>query len=95
MNKEEILNLADLSRLDLSEEEIKKFPEQFESILKFVDQIKDVDVSDVQIRDFSLTNVMREDSENVRESGLNKEEVIGEMPEVKDNYLKVKKILNN
>lgn len=95
MKKEDILNLASLSRLELTEEEIEKFPEQFESILKFVDQIKDVDTSDVEIRDFSLTNVTRDDSEGVYQKGKNREEVIGQMPDTKDGYLKVKKILNN
>lgn len=95
MNKEDILNLAELSRLDLTEEEIGKFPDQFNSILKFVDQIKEVDTSGVEVRDFSVTNVTRDDNENVHAEGQNRKEVMDEMPETKDGYLKVKKILNN
>ncbi len=95
MNKEDVKNLAELSRLDLTEGEISKFPDQFDAILKFVDQIKDVDTSDVEMRDFSVVNVTRDDTEGVFEEGKNREEIIAEMPDTKDNYLKVKKILNN
>lgn len=94
MDREQILHLASLARIELSEEEIAAFPDQFADILKFIDQIKGVDVSDVQARDFTLTNVMRED-ENPHEAGENREAILEEMPATENDYLKVKKILDN
>jgi len=92
MDKEQILHLAKLARLELTDEEIATFPGQLEGVLDFVKQVQDVDVSDVQSRDFSLVNVMRED-ENPFETGENREELLAQMPAVKDNYLQTKKIL--
>lgn len=92
MDKEQILHLAKLARLELHEKEIETFPGQLADVLNFVKQVQDVDVSDVQARDFSLVNVMRED-ENPFESGENTEAILQEMPATKDNYLQTKKIL--
>lgn len=92
MDKDQILHLAKLARIELSEDEINTFPGQLEEILGFVKQVMTVDVSGVQPRDFSLINVMRED-ENPHEVGENRNEILAGMPEVKDDYLKVQKIL--
>ena len=92
MDKEQILHLATLARLELTEEEISTFPGQLADVLDFVKQVMDVDVSDVQTRDFSLVNIMREDTDAF-DAGENREEILAGMPETKDDYLKTKKIL--
>ena len=92
MNKEQILHLATLARLELAEQEIATFPGQLADVLDFVKQVADVDVSGVKTRDFSLINVMRED-ENPFEAGENRTEILAGMPVTKDDYLKTKKIL--
>lgn len=92
MDKDQILHLATLARLNLTEQEIEKFPQQLADVLDFVKQVQDVDVSDVQARDFSLVNVMREDT-NPFEAGEHREAILGEMSETHNDYLKTKKIL--
>ncbi len=46
--REEIKHIAELSRLELSEEEIKKFGVQLDSILKYVGQLDEVDTRKVE-----------------------------------------------
>jgi len=92
MDKDQILHLATLARLELTENEINTFPGQLASVLDFVKQVEDVDVSGVETRDFTRTNIMREDT-NAFVAGENREAILAEMPETKDNYLKTKKIL--
>ena len=92
MDKDQILHLATLARLELTDQEVKTFPGQLADVLDFVKQVTEVDVSDVQARDFSLVNVMRED-ENPFEAGENRDEILAAMPETKNDYLKTRKIL--
>ena len=48
ISKEEIDNIAELSRLELSAEEKEKFGEQLGSILDYVEQLSEVDTTDVE-----------------------------------------------
>ena len=95
MNKEVILNLANLSRLRLSDEETENFSKQIESILDFVNQINEVKIEEDVVRDFSMKNIFRKDNDEVFESGQNRDDILKEMGKTQDGYLKVKKILNN
>jgi len=92
MKKEEILHLATLARLELTEEEINTFPNQMANILSFVQEVNKVDTKGVDIRDFTLVNVMREDTDPF-ESGENRDAILEAMPDTQDEYLKVQKIL--
>lgn len=100
MNKDEIKKIADLARLEISEEESEKMAGEIDSILKYVDQIKSAEIpqedgeSKSRIENAGVRNVMRED-ENPHEVGENTESLINEVPESQDNLIKVKKILNN
>jgi aspartyl-tRNA(Asn)/glutamyl-tRNA(Gln) amidotransferase subunit C len=96
MNKEEIKKIADLARLEISEEESEKLAGEIDSILGYVDQIKNAEISDdgSRIESASVRNVMVEDGEP-HEVGLNTKALINEVPDAQDNLIKVKKILNN
>lgn len=96
MNKEEIKKIADLARLEISEEESEKFAGEIDSILGYIDQLKSAEISedDSRIESAGVRNVMNED-ENPHEPGINTEALVAEAPESQDNLIKVKKILNN
>lgn len=88
-NKEDLLKVAKLSALDLSEKEIENFGEQLKNVLNFIEQIKEVDVQN----DFELIrnkNLFREDQ--VIESNPN--EILNAAPQQQLNYFVVPKILN-
>jgi aspartyl-tRNA(Asn)/glutamyl-tRNA(Gln) amidotransferase subunit C len=94
MDKEGIKKLAELSRLELTEEEIAEYAGEFSDILAYVDSLKSaVDADeDLILENSANRNVMRED-ENPHESGVDTEKLVESAPESQDNYIKVKKVL--
>ena len=90
----DIKKLADLSRIALSEEEMKSMLPDFEAILKYVSEIEAVNASGVATVPYSpLKNVIREDGEP-HEGGLYTDEILREAPAQKNNYITVKKVLS-
>lgn len=94
MTKEEILQLGNLSRIKMSDDEVSKFQTEIESILEYVGAVNRI-VSDLELKKIPgvVKNVMREDE--VQEAS--KEDVdalVSAFPEKVGDYLKVKKILN-
>lgn len=83
-------NLAELSRLDLSQAEKEKILHDMGGILEYVKSIEAVSVGDV-IPDYPLTNVWREDE--VTERDFSRESIMEQFPNKQDDFLKVKKIL--
>ncbi|MFT5179676.1 MAG: aspartyl-tRNA(Asn)/glutamyl-tRNA(Gln) amidotransferase subunit C [Candidatus Paceibacteria bacterium] len=94
MNEEEVKNLANLARLELTDEEIKTYGKEIGSVLSYVEKLKEVKGLDdnTRIESAGVRNVMRED-ENPHESGIYTEKILNEAPETQDGYIKVKKIL--
>lgn len=93
MNIDQIKHLATLSRLAITEEEAVQFTKEFDEIVQYVDKIKEI-VSDTDsqiIESNEVKNVLRED---VVSSYVNPEVIVNEAPEHQDNFVKVKKILN-
>lgn len=48
ITREEIKHIAELSRLELSEEEMAKFGGQLDSILKYISQLNEVDTKNIE-----------------------------------------------
>ncbi len=94
ITKEEIKHLADLSQLDLSDDEIEKFAKQLSDILQYLDKVKSVTLQGEVKRNFKNMNRFREDDE-MFESGEHKDAILDAMSELEKGMLKVKKILSN
>ena len=94
MNKEEVLKLAKLARIDVSDSEAESLTKEIDSILDYVSEIKSADVSDMEMNaeDYALKNVFREDGEP-HASGAFSEAILSQAPSKEGNYFKVKKIL--
>ena len=45
LSKEEVLHIADLGKLDLSDEEIDKFSYQLKSLFNEIDKVNEIDVN--------------------------------------------------
>lgn len=92
--KADIKHLATLSRLHLEESEIEAYSKQFDEIVAYVDKIKEVAsaAGEQVIESNEVKNVLRED---VVKSYENPEKIIDEAPAHHENFVKVKKILNN
>lgn len=95
MNKEQILNLAKLARLELTDQEVDKYASEIGSILGYVEQINTAvaEAKSDAIETGGERNVFREDS-NADEPETHTEDILNCAPDVKDNFIKVQKILN-
>ena len=90
MDIKDVENLAELARIELNEDEKKEILSDMKGILDYVKQIEGVKVANVKT-EYGLTNVWREDNLEPRE--FSKDLIIGQFPEEKDGFLRVKKIL--
>lgn len=90
MNKDEVLKLAKLARISVSDTEAESLSHEFDAILKYVGEVKEIKGKTKE--DFAIKNVFREDSDS-HESGIYTEKILAEAPSREGNYIKVKKIL--
>ena len=90
MEIKDVENLAELAKIELSEEEKKGVLSDMEGILGYVKVIESVDVPDIT-PDYAHRNVWREDNISPRE--FSREEIISQFPDSQDGFVKVKKIL--
>lgn len=93
LTREDILKLARLARLDLTDEEIEEFRGELSEILQYVEQLQSVDVegSEPTNQVTGLTDVTRPDE--VRDYGYKVEKLLENVPAVKDNQIQVKRML--
>jgi aspartyl-tRNA(Asn)/glutamyl-tRNA(Gln) amidotransferase subunit C len=63
ITRDEVLHVALLARLDLTEEEISRLQEQLSAILEAVGKVSELDLSDVEptAHPLDLVNVWRDD----------------------------------
>jgi aspartyl-tRNA(Asn)/glutamyl-tRNA(Gln) amidotransferase subunit C len=92
MEIKDIENLANLCRIELSNDEKKELLGEIDSILGFVDQIQKVETKDLEVEAGELRNIMRED-ESPYVGGEFTDDILAEAPETQDGFIKVKKIL--
>ena len=90
MNIKDVESLAELARIDLSDEEKKGILKDMEGILGYVNSVQEVKLDDLEVK-HELYNVWREDVAEPRE--FSRELITGQFPESQDGFLKVKKIL--
>ncbi len=92
MNIKDVENLAELAKLELSQEEKHSLLKDFDSILAYVKQIEEVDVQPSGLnKEHSVINVWREDVIEPRD--FSKGLITEQFPAAQDGFLKVKKIL--
>jgi len=92
MQLEDMKKLADMARIDMSDEELKEIANDFDSILAYVSQVKEVSESSEGKTEAILENVMRDDVVT-NTPGQYTEHILAEMPDTQDGFLKVKQIL--
>ena len=63
LTREDVLKLARLARLDLSDEEVEEYQRELSAILQYVEQLSEVDVDGLKPTNqvTGLINVMRPD----------------------------------
>jgi len=93
VTREEIENLAALSRISLTTEEAEKMRGEFDAILKYVAAIQKIpSLTKAGRAPITTVNVMREDA-NPHESGVYTDALLSAAPTREGQYIRVKKIL--
>ncbi|MHB0856720.1 MAG: Asp-tRNA(Asn)/Glu-tRNA(Gln) amidotransferase subunit GatC [Anaerolineae bacterium] len=93
LSREQVLHIAELAKLGLTEEETEQFTEQLSAILAHAEVLNrlNTDAIPPTAQVIALTNVTRPD---VVRPSLKPEEVLANAPRRQDGYFKVKPILD-
>jgi len=93
LSTDDVLKLARLSRLKLSNEEVETFKKEINEILSYVDMLKDADVKDLEptYQVTGLENKMRKDE--IKDYGVTQEELLKNLPNRDGDYIKTKRVL--
>ncbi len=88
LSREEILHVANLARIKLTEEEIEKYRVQLKKLLNDVEKINEVEGydNDILIAPWESNTTLREDSEG---SMLDPKAVVENAPRHSGNYISV------
>lgn len=94
LTTDDILKLAALARLDLTESEVDEFAGELTEILKYVEQLQAIDVDGLQPTSqvTGLVNVMRKDA--IIDYGYESLDLLKNVPHVEDNQVKVKRMIS-
>ncbi|HEV2403585.1 MAG TPA: Asp-tRNA(Asn)/Glu-tRNA(Gln) amidotransferase subunit GatC [Candidatus Saccharimonadales bacterium] len=93
LTREDVLKLAQLARLSLTEEEVEDFKRELNAILEYVRQLQEVDVTGLEPTSQvgGLQNVMRDD--RVRDYGIDRADLLRNVPRVEDEQIKVQRMV--
>ena len=88
ISREQVLHVAKLARLALSEEELERFSEQLNAILEAVGKVSELDLTDVPPTSHPLALVNVVDRDEPRPS-LEREQALANAPEREANAFRV------
>ena len=93
LSLDDVLKLAKLARIRLSEDETQSYALEISSILDYVDQLKDVDISGLKPTNqvTGLSNVWREDE--IIDYGYSPDDLLKNVPKTKDRYIQVGRMI--
>ncbi len=93
LSRDDVLKLARLARLSLSDQEIERFEKELSQTLDLVAQLQDADLGDVEptFQVSGQQDVMRPDE--IRDYGMTPEDLLKNAPAVEGDYIKVKRML--
>lgn len=97
MDKEGILKLAQLARIEVTDEDAEKLSREVEGVLNYVSEVKGATGKankdeTKRAKDFTPKNVLRSDDE-AHEGGVYTEKILEQAPSREKQYIRVKKIL--
>jgi aspartyl-tRNA(Asn)/glutamyl-tRNA(Gln) amidotransferase subunit C len=93
LSRDDILKLAQLARLQLTDEEVAEYSTELSEILQYVEQLGSVDVSGLQPTNqvTGLTNVTREDV--IYDYGYDTAELRKNLPSEEADHIKVRRMI--
>lgn len=96
LTRDDILKLARLSRLQLTEEEISRYQSELSAILDYVAQLEGVDVAGLQPT-YQVTGLTSQDENATREDEVlpqvSQGELLKNVPKTEEGHIKVKRMI--
>jgi len=88
ISRDEVLHVARLARLELTDDEVTKFQEQLSAIIDAISKVSELDLSDVPptAHPLEIANTWAEDEPR---PSLPLDEVFANAPDREDDYFKV------
>ena len=88
ISEQEVKKIAELSRLSLTNEELKKRTKDMNNILDYMDTLNEIDTENVEelYNVHDMNNSLREDN---YESSLDKKDVLANSPNSNSDYIEV------
>ena len=92
LTKEEVQKIAQLCKIQLTEQEVEKFQKELSTVLEYASELQKVNTDGVEpiSQVTGLENVLREDKSRQSEY---RDAIIANFPDKKDSFLKIKNIL--
>lgn len=93
LTRDDVLKLARLARLTITDEEVEKYRAELSEILKYVEQLQKADVDGLEPTNqvTGLKNVMREDK--IMDYGVTPDDLLRIAPNTQDRHVKVKRMI--
>jgi len=93
LTRDDVLHLAQLARISLTDDEVDEFSSELSAILQYVEQLSSVDVAGLTPTNqvTGLTNVMRDDE--VIDYGYKPLDLLENVPQTQNNMLKVNRMI--
>lgn len=93
ITKDDVLKIAQLSRLKLTDDEVVKYQKELEAILHYVEKLQAADTEGLlpTYQVTGLTNVLRADE--VIDYGTTKASLLKNAPSAEDGHFKVKRMV--
>lgn len=90
---DDIIKLANLSRLKLTKDEVQRYKKELSAIVGYVERLQDVDIVGLvptsQVT--GLSNVVRTD--DVIDYGVTSDELLANAPQIENHQFKVKRMV--
>jgi len=90
----DIPHIANLARIELTDDEASRFDSQLSQILEYVEKLKELDVSDIEptAHAYPVFDVVREDVAD--DKSFTAEEALSNAPAQAQNQFKVPKVMD-
>lgn len=97
LSKEDVLKLAKLSRLQLSDQDVERFQNEISAILEYVAQLDSVDVRGVDPT-YQVTGLTSQDENATRDDvvtgQVSQEELLKNVPKTEAGQIKVSRMIS-
>jgi len=94
LSRDDVLHVAHLGRIHLSDDDVAKFADQLSSIVDYVNQLSELDTDGVEplVHALSLRNVLRADEPT---PGLSNEQALAGASDAADGCFRVPRVIDD